>query len=161
MIANPDFGTIGGLSGDIQIADKDVTTRSDKCRSPLGPDILPPRILRNGAQFGSTIIESQIPGLHWSLIDFAVDFVRVTVGTQSFQVLVNGRERSIRINGVKLEISGKSGLPNLVDSFDLSLSLRRVSQEKRDVIKFEASSELGLSFRGIRPKEGGLIDVDF
>lgn len=99
--------------------------------------------------------------MHRSLIDFAVDFVRVTVGTQSFQVLVNGRERSIWINGVKLEISGKSGLPNLVDSFDLSLSLRRVSQEKRDVIKFEAASELSLSFRGIRPKEAGLINVDF
>ena len=51
--------------------------------------------------------------------------------------MINGRERSIWINGVKLEISGKSGLPNLVDSFNLSLSLRRVSQEKRDVIKFE------------------------
>ena len=58
MIANPDFGTIGGLSGDIQIADKDVSTRSDKCRSPVGPDVLPLGILRNGAQFGSTIIKS-------------------------------------------------------------------------------------------------------
>lgn len=58
MIANPDFGTIGGLSGDIQITDKDVSTRSDKCRSPLGPDIFPPGIFRNGAQFGSTIIKS-------------------------------------------------------------------------------------------------------
>lgn len=93
--------------------------------------------------------------MHWSLIDFAVEIVRVTEGTQSIQELINGRERSIWINGVKLEISGKSGLPNRVDSFDLSLSLRRVSQEKREVIKFEASSELGLSFRGISPEEAG------
>lgn len=49
MIATPDIGTIGGLSGDIQITDKDVSTRSDKCRSPLGPDIFPPGIFRNGA----------------------------------------------------------------------------------------------------------------
>jgi len=76
-------------------------------------------------------------------------------------VLVKGRERSVRTHGVEFKIRRKSGLPNLVDSFNLSLSLRRVSQEKRDVIKFEAASELSLSFRGIRPKEAGLINVDF
>ena len=51
--------------------------------------------------------------------------------------MVKGRERSVRTHGVEFKIRRKSGLPNLVDSFNLSLSLGRVSQEKRDVIKFE------------------------
>ncbi len=40
MKANPDFGTIGGLSGDIEITDKDVSARADNSRNPVGPDIL-------------------------------------------------------------------------------------------------------------------------
>ena len=75
-------------------------------------------------------------------------------------MLVKGRERSVRTHGVEFKIRRKSGLPNLVDSFNLSLSLRRVSQDKRDVVEFETLSELCLSFRGIRPKERGLINVD-
>lgn len=75
--------------------------------------------------------------------------------------MVKGRERSVRTHGVEFKIRRKSGLPNLVDSFNLSLSLRRVSQDKRDVVEFETLSELCLSFRGIRPKEAGLINVDF
>ena len=83
VVINPNTSSIVDLSRNIEVTEKDVPTRPDQGWSPVGPDVLPPRIPRNTTKFGSMVFESPVPGMQRSLIDFTVKFVRVTVNTQS------------------------------------------------------------------------------
>ena len=88
---------------------------------------------------------------------FAMGFVTIAMEPQSLDVGVGSFHVGDLFAG---EIGGKSALPELVLTFDLSFGLGRRGIKEADVVELEGPAQLGERVRILSEEDAVIIDVD-
>ena len=138
-------------------ADRNTAIGADPDLKALAPDKGPPRAVGFGAQHGTFLFESQLPGLSRSHFEFAVDLVLIAVQSQGLDVSV----RVVQVgDGLAGEVGRQAFLPIKVGAFDFALSLGCRSKTESDAIEVKGLTQLSKGLGIVSEEQAVIIDVE-
>ena len=138
-------------------ADRHAAIGADFDFDAFTPDKGPPRTARDRAQGGALFFPSGVPGLLGFPLEFAVDFVLVTVEAQGLDVGVGLIEIGDVFAG---EVSGEAVLPELVFALNFALGLRCGRVKEAHAVEAQRLAELGEGVGDVGEEEGVEVHVE-